>query len=239
MPRFGGPIGEKYGGIDIEGRKALEKPETIKGFPHPNKAFEGVFWVSGDFDTESQAEVQRRILDRIEDLEAELGLPLLIGNRDFPLHVSLQNGVLGENDPRDKEVKVDHLMSNEELTEDTAPLVGLPVEFKYLLINRGNILLTSAKIPEAVSEARKAIAEVYASNGLTPGSYNYENILHITIARIAESPAVEDENPDKQNVLEAYRKRLIELRHEISSNPITMRIEKVARGVGERLYPSD
>jgi len=220
MSKFGG-IGRKYAEIDLDGRKTLENPGEIEGFQSPEN-WESNFNVVAEFDAESREEIESRILSKLKEIEAELRLPLLIAGRDFALHTTVQLASQSEDPERQKRL-FEELMSDNKISASMDSMVGVPVEYKYILIDKGNVLLGSVDMPEAILKAREEIGKNYELKGVKPVSY--ENILHITLARITDSSG-----EGKEAVPEEYRNRLIKLRHEISSQPITVTIDRVVRG---------
>ncbi|OGZ01641.1 MAG: hypothetical protein A2946_02100 [Candidatus Liptonbacteria bacterium RIFCSPLOWO2_01_FULL_53_13] len=226
MKEFGGHIGRKYARIDLEGRKVLREGRgRINEFPLA-EALEGwkhTFSITAEFDSAANQEIQRRILDILANMENELGVSLLLASRDFPLHATIQNGIFeGEDGAKEKKI-FQELAGDEGIIQSEKEITGIFVIFKYLLIDKGNILLTASEIPEAIIEARNRASHEYMAKGLRP--LPMEHILHLTLARIVGKPP-----QGAEKAFNDYQQRLVQLRHAISASPISARIEKVKKG---------
>lgn len=219
--KFGGDIGRKYSNIDRGGRKALVNAE-FKEFDYSHEEMKRRFNVSAQFEPSSAEEFGRRITTVLEKNETDFGIKLLLAGRDFPLHTTLLEG-------RDESVISDD--DREAIFSQVAPqaqskttsVVGQEIEFKYLLVDKGNLILTSVDIPETVLHLRSGLAPVYSTGGLRP--LPMTNILHITVGRIVKMPTAE-----KTDALKRYKDEMIKLRHDISSSPLRMKIGEIYTG---------
>lgn len=226
MEKFGGDIGNKYANIDQRGRRAVDLGE-IELFRGASEQLKERFNFSLFFSSSSTESLKRVVLDEIESLSGRLGINLFLTGRDFPAHVTILEGTptFMEN-KAENEVALDQifddLKNNAELKKKLSNmLVGKTVEFKYILIDRGNLILTCVDIPEFIIEARKLISDAYSTSHIKP--LEIKNILHITLSRIVSIP----ENPE---ILNRYKEEIIKLRHIVSKNPLSLTFGSVESG---------
>lgn len=223
---------EKYAKIDISGRKSLDNKD-IKEFKEDPEGWKNGFSVVLLPDEESTRVINDRIISKIEKMEKELGIQFSLSGRDSRLHSTVLGGQFeGSGDDRDSARNRAFTTLKEQISQSglAETLKGQEIEFKYVLLDKGNILLTAVDIPEAVSRAREELATAYSANGVK--HISYENILHMSVARISGLP----EDPEK---LKEYKKRMIELRHEISSGPLMMRVKDIYSGDALEVLKSD
>lgn len=222
-------IFEKYAKIDVLGRKAI-KNRDIKEFEGFSESLGNRFNVSLLPDKETEILVNERLVSEIEKMEAELGIKFSLAGRDFPFHSTVMEGQFGEGE----EDKKDNIFGSleEQISQSGLPetLNGQEIKFKYVLLDRGNILLTSVLIPETVSRARENLDTTYSANDLKP--LPMQNILHMSVGRISGLPE------DKEKLNE-YKKRMTALRHKISSDPITVKVGDVYVGNTLKLLKGD
>lgn len=217
MEKFGGEIGRKYATINSTGRDAL-RDGLINEFNTVPEQLMNRFNISISLKKDSEEILRNVALTKVEELEKKLNIKLLLAGRDFPIHITILEGSFegdtSENDRKTKEGIFNEITNNSELQEKlTRELLGKPLDFKYLLIDKGNLILTSTDIPQSILETRGTLAHEYAGYGLKPLPMN--NILHMTISRINKLPE------NKQSLLQ-YEKEIINLRHSLSENPLSL-----------------
>lgn len=212
------PIAEKYARIDLSGRKGLSEDEPniveFTGFsPELEKNFASVL----TFSAETEREIQERVINRIRAAGLTSNIEFFESLKDYPLHATLLEGLSG--DEAQKRQGVFDAIATDEMTNSMLEaLKGTELEFRYVLIDKGNVVLTAIDIPQAVLEIRKSLAELYEKAGLTLRPL--ENILHMSVARMRKVPKGED----VQNLFTEYKNNMIRLRHDISANPIKAQI---------------
>lgn len=219
------PIAKKYALIDLAGRGAINERniQEFAGFSEDlKKNFTGVM----EFTPESQQVVQKRILSRIQEIGTECGIGLLLAGRDYPLHATILEGRLQEDlgDVGLRDEAFTSIGESEGFKQAVVQLEGLNLEYKYLLIDKGNILLTAIDIPDQIVKAREALADVYKEQGLAPRPM--DNILHISLARIAKIPKGENAT----ELLKKYKEEMIKLRHLVSADPLMLRVFSISSG---------
>jgi hypothetical protein len=217
MKDFGGMVGQNYARKDIEGRQAVREGriEDFAGYPETLKnRFVSVLRLG----LKSRLEIEQRVVQPIESLADELNIELIFPGRDFPLHSTIADGIFEGTGEVDRSRIFAEISNNAELRRQLGRLHGVDIQYKYLLVDKGNLILTCSEIPPVVSEIRDAINKIYTSHGLKPVSF--QNILHMSVARITRQPDME-----RLEKLRVYQKRLIALRHDLSQNPIVVRVE--------------
>lgn len=216
MEKFGGPILQKYANINRNGKEAVRNEDIVKfeGFP---ESIKNRFISAVTFDEHSSSQLESRVLSKLKELEDKTGIEFVMALRDYPLHSTLMEG----------EYKGDNQDERDELFErltDDLPLdiQGLKLQYDYVLIDKGNVLLVAKTIPEEVLKARESLKNFYGDSGLKP--LLLENILHCSLARIKSLPA--DFAPDK------YTKELIDIRHSVSNldEPLVLTVGRVVKG---------
>jgi len=228
--KFGGEVGRKYAKIDLSGRKAIEQDEVVEhsGFP---ESLRDRMNASLLFDPDSEDIIRATILDQVEQLEKQLGIEFIIAGRDYPIHSTLLEG-LYERQPDKNETDSDEargriftsLERDKSISEALNELIGRQLNYKYLLLDKGNLLLTATEIPEDILKARDSLAEKYKAAGLKP--LYMANILHLSLSRIAKLP--EDEGGRKRALAE-YKQELIKMRHRVSSDPLKLTVRNFNR----------
>lgn len=234
MKNFGGEIGRKYGSIDLKGRKKLrESPNEIQEFPgfdspDQKEATENTFNVSALFEGVSVEKVKDAVTERLKKIAEGQGLKFITAADEFPLHSTLELGEYQKNQPRQKTKQklFSGLSQDPELINLVKECEGLEIEFKYLLMDKSNVLLTAVDIPQQVLDLRAKLTDFYLRNNLKP--LPIENMLHVSLGRMVGFP----EDPElKAQSLKGYEKQMVKLRHELSSSPIKAKIGKVFLGI--------
>lgn len=212
------PVVEKYAKIDLLGRKGLaeDEPDIIEftGFsPELKKNFSSVL----TFSTETEKEVQERILNRIHAVGAVSNIEFFESLKDYPLHATLLEG-LSSDEAQKRQGVFDAIVTDGTTNSILETLKGVTLEFKYILLDKGNVLLAATEIPKEIFEIRKSLAELYEKSGLMVRPL--DNILHISVARMKKVPSGED----ARRLFKEYKNHMIQLRHDISANPIKAQI---------------
>jgi hypothetical protein len=211
-------VGIKSANIDRKGKKALSRAE-VNPFKHSPEENQRRFNVAVRFEEPSVAEFQGRVIAELEEAEKQFGIKLLIAGRDFPLHSTILEG--RSEAPAEEKERLFTDVNAQVQDQLASSLKGQDIDFKYLLIDKGNLLMTSMDIPESVLAARQTLTQTYAQNGLKP--LPITNLLHFTVARMTELPA----DPE---IFKRYKDAMIKLRHSISGNPLHMRISEIYSG---------
>ncbi|OGG58845.1 hypothetical protein A2765_00490 [Candidatus Kaiserbacteria bacterium RIFCSPHIGHO2_01_FULL_56_24] len=222
MKEFGGPVGRKYASIDLKGRDAVEKGEIQDFIGYP-EALKNRFCIALELSADSDDEIRERVTSKVEAIAKESGIHMVIAGRNYPLHSTLLEGNFDGTDEAKRDGIFAALIQDPELQKVFDELKDLKIVYKYLLVDKGNILLTCSDIPEAFARARQRISEIYMAHGLKP--LMIEHLAHISIARITRQPDVA-----RLERLHEYKTMLIKLRHEISSNPITADVGDIFKG---------
>lgn len=220
--KFGGKIGRRYAKIDLGGKEGLKRGE-INRFEGFGKNLRNRIITALEFSPESQRDVQRRVLDEVERIGRELGIEFFIAGKDFPMHSTVEEGLYEDNDESERAAIFQDVKHDKKMEELCERKLTEPVVFKYLLIDKGNVILTSVEIPEAIRKMREELAALYLRYGLKP--LPMENILHITIGRMTEIP--ED---DKIEQFKKYQQAMIKLRHAISKEPLNLSADRISKG---------
>jgi len=218
---FGGPIGQKYARIDIAGRQALKQEGAIKELEGFGETLKNRFLVAIQFAPESRQEVQKRVINEVEQIEVNCKMEFFLTNRDFPLHSTIEEGVYqGDDDSIKGEVFAEMA---KELKQLNWQMLNEPLTYKYVLIDKGNIILTAIEIPDVVTKLRRELTTFYTAHQLKP--LPIEHILHVTVGRITRLPGEHEEE-----ALEKYKRRMIQLRHDIAKNPLKLSIGEMFAG---------
>lgn len=213
--------GKKYAGIDRAGTAALYQEGSIKEFPGFPESLNNRFNVSLLFTPDSEAEFKRRVTDPLREIGNELGIEFYLASRDFRIHSTLLEGLYEGTDTNEGQNKFERIKANQTV-QSLDNLVGKTLQYKYLLIDKGNILLTAIDIPEWVLKARTDLSRVYSEQGLKP--LNMTNILHISVGRMTQLPS-----KDRAEKFKTYRQEVAHLRHQISSSPLVLEVGTVSR----------
>jgi len=80
------------------------------------------------------------------------------------------------------------------------------------------VILTCVDIPEEIKRLKVKFQEKFKAENVEP--LDYGNILHITAARIKKLAT----NGNSESILKEYRDFFIQLRHQISGNPLRLKI---------------
>lgn len=209
--------GKKYAGIDLAGRKSLNLESGIQEFPGFPEGLKSRFSLLLRFTSGSEQEVKDRISGPIQDIGRQLGIGFIIAGRDYPLHSTLLEGLYEGQDAVVRDKLFESLSKNPEIAKITNGLLGERLIYKYLLLDKGNLLLAAIDIPAHLINFREELAELYRGSGLKP--LPLDNLLHISLARMVQLP---EEN--RQSKFNIYRKQLTQLRHDISSNPLSLEV---------------
>jgi hypothetical protein len=217
--KFGGDIGRKYADIDLRGRKAVAEA-AIDEFSYSPEEMQRRFNVAAQFEPASEQLFNQRVTAALEQAERDFGIKFIIAGRDFPLHTTLLEGKDAGDDLAGREKKFGELSTD---LGDTLrrSLTGQAIEFKYLLIDKGNLILTSVQIPEEITAVRTSLDQSYQSHALN--TLPMTNILHATVARMTQLP-------EAKETLKQYRDAMIKLRHDISADPLKLRVGDVYTG---------
>lgn len=218
MEKFGGEIGKKYAEINRAGRNAIREG-AVNEFDVIPEQLKNRFNISLSLEKNSEEILKKVVLSKIEELERQSDIKLFLAGRDFPIHITVLEGllknpslyekVLGERESVFNEIKDDEKLRN----ELSRTLLENPIDFKYLLIDKGNIILTSIDIPQPLLEARESVSDRYTESNLK--TLPMKNILHMTISRINKLPTNEKD-------LLLYEQEMLKLRHVISKNPLQL-----------------
>lgn len=138
----------------------------------------------------------------LHDLEEKTGVKLVLATRDFPPHVTLQQGA-GQV-PSDLRMPMD---------------VGQPVFMADHLIVGPNVLLAASDIPESVIEHRMKISQWMEIRSLIPSPID---ILHSTVARII--------GMSHGASLAEFNNELLAMRVAVTARPIQLRAKGVFLG---------
>ena len=222
MEKFN-PVIDKYARIDRSGRKVLaEEGPSIREFPAFPEELKKNFSSALIFSEDSREQVREKVIKKLHLIGERVGIAFLEAGADYPLHATLLEGISNEEE-QSREDTFRSLRENGGLTQSLDRLAGLQLEFKYILLDRGNVLLTAVDIPEEIIGMREELKDVYENAGLQ--SRPLENILHISLARMREIP----KGANAQSQFAEYKKAMIQLRHEISSNPLRLDVAAVTR----------
>lgn len=146
-----------------------------------------------------------------------------LAGRDFKLHSTLLEGLYEGTDVAERQQKFAQVLDGQSVGALLNGLVGKTIEYKYLLVDKGNLLLTALEIPEWVLAAREELAEAYTGQGLKP--LLITDMLHISAARITGLPT-----EDQAQKLRVYGQRMAKLRHQISAEPLVLEIGAASTG---------
>lgn len=220
MPENVSGPGRKYIGIDHAGTQALYQKGGISEFAGFPESLRDRLNVALKFTTESETLLRERVIEPLLLIGNGLGIEFILAGRDFPYHSTLLEGLYEGKDPTKRQQKFKAATNTEEIKR-LKDLAGMRIAYKYLLIDKGNLLLTAIDIPDWVINTRSGLAVVYQNHGLKP--LPLENILHISVARITRLPT-----EDRSVKLREYKIKVSQLRHQISPNPIVLEVGHVS-----------
>lgn len=220
-------VAKKYASIDLSGRKSLRNKE-VREFPGFSEDLRERFSAALIFNQESETLLKQRVVSRVKEIGERQGIKFLLAGEDYPLHSTVLEGkmtasvVTGSEDSIEDRriVTVRETQNDTELQEELSRLAGMHVTYKYLLLDKGNVLLTATDIPPDVLAARTALNRIYSKYGIA--AIPLENILHISIARMKEIPG-----EDQLEAFQGYKEGMIKLRHEISSDPLDLKVSYI------------
>jgi hypothetical protein len=210
----------KYAGIDYSGRKSLNDAENIKIFNGFSEDLKNRLNCAILFSDESNDQINQRIASNIEIIGKENEVGFILGGKDYPFHSTLLEGLFEGIQVSDREKIFKEIIESGEFKENIQNLSGIQIQFKYILIDKENVLLTSTDMPEEIERVRLELGHIYEKCGLKP--IKMKNILHLSIARISKLPQ------NKEEALKNYKKDMIGLRHKISSDPIILEVSAVS-----------
>ena len=205
----------KYEQIDRKGMQILENASFKKfsGFP---KSLENRFHVSIRPTEYSKKEIKEVIVSKLESLESVWGAKFFLANRNFPIHLTVFEGLYEGDSEAERDGIFKGLKNNELFAHIINDLKSSPIKLEHLLIDGGNLLLAAAEIPSSIIQIRQILEEKYRLAGLKPLAII--DILHSTIARIAEMPG----SPAEQDFLKKYIEDMVGLKHQIALKPIIL-----------------
>lgn len=212
--------GRKYAGIDRIGRRALSEESRIQEFPGFPESLKNRFGVVLRFTSDSEQEIKNRISDHIQDIGEQFRIGFIIAGRDYPLHSTLLEGPYEGQDAVTRDNIFESLVGSSEIAKITDDLLGRKLDYKYLLLDKGNVLLTAIDIPDYLINLREELAALYKGKNLKPAPL--DNLLHISLARMVNLP-----EEDKQSKFSIYRKQMTQLRHNISTDSLSLEIKSV------------
>jgi len=161
-----------------------------------------------------------------------LNIRFILAGRDFPIHSTILEGLYekqndrGEEESAEEKAQIFSSLKNDKLIDQiNSRLIGESLEYKYLLIDKGNLMLTAIKIPENILDVREGLSKRYESAGLKP--LPMTNILHMSLGRMTELPENEDE---RKEALKIYQQEIVKLRHLISADPLELTADNVHIG---------
>ena len=209
-------------GIDARGRVALSKGDAPE-FPGFNESLKNRFGVVLRFDPDSLETYTKRLKQPLIELADKLGYGIMIAERDYPLHITIMEGIYEGTDSQKRDDLFASVAQDQTLAELAIPLVSLKICANALLIDKGNVLLTAINIPSEVGNARESLKQYYDAHGLKPAVI--KNLLHSSVARITSYP----EDADKTSLLREYHKKLLSLRRDILHHPLELKVDQVSR----------
>ncbi len=147
------------------------------------------------------------VMETLRVAAVDSGIDLCLAGRDYPFHVTIQQGTLSE---------LSRAMPN------LAPRFDLlrDVTFAFEQVIAGpNILFASSQIPQLVPDCRAAISNVMTEYSLMPSPIS---ILHATAARIT--------NVSDVNVLPDFVSLVSTLRDRVQQRPLELTVSHVSFG---------
>lgn len=212
--------GRKYVGIDHTGTQALYQEGAIKEFTGFPESLDNRFNVSLLFIPDSEALFKQRVANPVAEIGNNLGIEFILAGRDFRTHTTLLEGLYEGLDLAGRNEIFKQLRESQAVNA-IQQLVGKKIEYKYLLIDKGNLLLAAINIPDWVLTIRADLTKTYTSQGLKP--LLMTDILHISTARITRLPV-----ENRMSKLRKYKQRIADLRHQLSRNPLTFEVGAVS-----------
>ncbi len=205
---------QKYAKIDMIGKQSLigQKVKEYSGYPDPTLI--NRFNVALQFTPSSVEAFQKRILPNLESIQKHTDTSLAIASCNWPLHATTEEGLFQGTNDAERDIIFRRLQNGSDLARITDPLKNLKIEFPWLLVDGGNLLLTCTDIPQTILNARQELTKLYEKEGLKP--LQLPRMLHITVARMRQLPGDETK-------LKNYLEKTRELRREIYNSPIILR----------------
>jgi len=221
----------KYAGINIDGRRKLDAGNVSEYSlsPEAKESLKKRFIIAVEFETESIEAYNQVVLGKMEELESELGIKFYLAGRDYPVHVTILEGMDEQKDPKEDKMNTEKVFDlvdgDERIANVRKQLTGIIVELKYPLLNAGNLLMSAVDIPPKVLQAREDLSEIYSSYGLRP--LPIHNILHSTACRMEKFP---DDAQTMNMIFRRYMEVVKEIRAITSKSPIQMKVGDVYSG---------
>ncbi len=170
------------------------------------------------FTEETDRALTERLIKHIEGLATENGIPIYSGVLWTP-HTTIPNLLyLPETTPGSRVEIFDKVSTDPRTKEVAQSLEGLFVDFD-VLFGGNTIALAASRLPTQVLEARRQMTQVAKDLGM--GENDYNNILHITLARMAEDrQSLPNRNPN------SFGRGLMRLHYSLVEQPLTVQINK-------------
>lgn len=211
---------KNYARIVRRGKRTISE-DRVPEFGDFDPGLANRFNIALLFDPQSEALLQDRVVTGVQEAAQSLGLGLSLAGRNFPTHSTLIEGDFQGNDFTKRAEVFASLSADPRDDRVTQELVGLELNFKYLLLDGGNSILTAVDIPDEILKAREDLAGILGEQELKLRVPRH--ILHITVSRITKLP--EEGRAEK---LQEYARRIGALRKEVSANPLTLRVGAVS-----------
>lgn len=212
-------VGRKLANIDYSGRKALKTEGGVSLFSGYLNSLGDRYGVTLRFTDEAETQLKERVGEEVLNTGKRVGIEFVLAGRNYPTHCTLLEGLYQGNNTEERNALYEGLsekLANERIVKG---LAGEIVDYKYLLLDKGNVLLTTIDIPSYILESREYLKEFYSQAGLKP--LPLDNLLHISYARMASLPS-----GNVLNKLASYRQEMVRLRHQISSSPLQLVIRE-------------
>ncbi len=217
----------KYAGNDLKGRKALQEGTTLE-MPERKSVWGTDYSTNIIFTPESEERIAS-VATQLKEVGERLGIDFFLVSQDYPPHSALQSGWFRGDDKAKRDPLYDRIYEDAAVQRAAERLRGLELEYKFLIVSSEAITLNAVEIPIAIKEFRDATVaaarSVAGETGEVIESQNMDNILHISLARFRD---IREEG--KKGSLKKLEQKLITLRHELSSNPIRLRVDRVFFG---------
>ena len=141
------------------------------------------------------------------DFEKQHSLELYVAGRDFPIHTTVGECVVPSG------------IALADAFGDVSNEESRSIVFSELVMQNGNILLTTSEATPWFDDFRNRVNASYEIIGFTP--LPIEHLVHITLARIKQGSA-ED--------IRALVETVCAIREDIKKEPIVAKVNRVFRG---------
>lgn len=215
-------LGRNLGGRDLKGREALGSGE-FKVMKDLDSRWDKMCASSFIFDESAEAEFKKRVADKLQDIANKLGIKLFLSGRDYPIHATIHYGSSDVLDTDERSALYKEVYADNGFAKSAQSVPGQKIEFKYLRIHNGILTLDATELSPELLSMRKEFDRAAKERSVKPIAR--DNVMHISVAQLTDVP---EEN--KEEIFKRMKQALIELRHEISSNPIQMKIEGIFNG---------